>query len=232
MIAAQAAHPRLCPAVAAPRLLAGAIEHQAIALSGICDASTRTRSTTSAAALQRCCPMRFFFTLSAEWSPPCQRITRSSAFSSTRTTISSIRVRTMRFFVSLATPGLFHARSRSAPGTSQSLPIDRAQPAGRGEPSVRFKLGLDGAHFRQPLVPSLLEFARDETVVGVDGVILASRPSGFVARLLERQLDLPALVPMSRDGALPERQAPPRERYLDRLETLQGRRVARGRVLT
>ncbi len=36
--------------------------------------------------------------------------------------------------------------------------------------------------------------ARHETVVWVDGVILASRPGGFVARLLERQFDLPALV--------------------------------------
>ena len=50
--------------------------------------------------------LRFFLTLRAEWSPPCQRITRSSALSSTRTTISSISVRTIRFRVSGATPAL------------------------------------------------------------------------------------------------------------------------------
>jgi hypothetical protein len=64
-----------------------------------------------------CCPVLFFLTLSAEWSPPCQRITRSSALSSTRTMISSISVRTIRFLVSgvsyRSAPSVI-SRSRSA----------------------------------------------------------------------------------------------------------------------
>src|SRR6478752_4094927 len=105
-----------------PVVLPERLSTDAIALSGICRASTRTRSTVSPVALQRCWPERFFLTLRAEWSPPCQRITRSSALSSTRTTISSISVRTIRLRVSGATPALDQARSRSTPSViSRSL---------------------------------------------------------------------------------------------------------------
>ena len=37
----------------------------------------------------------------------------------------------------------------------------------------------------EALVPSLLQFAGDETVVGIDGIVLATRTGGLVARLLE-----------------------------------------------
>ena len=47
---------------------------------------------------------------------------------------------------------------------------------------------------QQSLVPATLQFAGDETVVGIDGVILAPGESCFVARLLERQVDLPPLL--------------------------------------
>src|ERR1700692_3609414 len=107
-------------------VLPARLSTDAIALSGICRASTRTRSTVSPDALQRCWPERFFLTLRAEWSPPFQRITRSSALSSTRTTISSISVRTIRLRVSGATPALDQARSRSAPSViSRSLSAAR-----------------------------------------------------------------------------------------------------------
>lgn len=172
-----------------PVVLPERLSTDAIALSGICRASTCTRSTVSPAALQRCWPERFFLTLRAEWSPPCQRITRSSALSSTRTTISSISVRTIRLRVSGATPALDQARSRSAPSV-----ISRRCEINSGRSGQSLQLGLQIAHDRQPVVPSLFQLGGDEAIIGIDGIILAARPPYLVASLLQRQFDLAAFV--------------------------------------
>ena len=58
----------------------------------------------------------------------------------------------------------------------------------------RCELILKASLFFQALVPAPLEFARDQTVVGIDGVILPSSVHSLETRLLERQLDLSMLL--------------------------------------
>src|SRR5262249_39405680 len=58
------------------------------------------------------------------------------------------------------------------------------------------------------LVPAALQLAGDQTISGIDGIVLAPCVGGLVARLLERQLELPL-----------------RRRYLARL---RARRRSRG----
>ena len=49
-------------------------------------------------------------------------------------------------------------------------------------------------HGEQARVPALLQLGGDEAVVGVDCIVLPPRPDRLVARLLDRQLDLAALL--------------------------------------
>ena len=62
----------------------------------------------------------------------------------------------------------------------------------------RIEFVLKPSLLLQALVPVPLEFARDQPVVGIDGVILPSSVRSLETRLLERQLDLSALGPSSR----------------------------------
>ena len=48
----------------------------------------------------------------------------------------------------------------------------------------------------ETLVPPMFEFARHETVVGIDGIVLPPRASDFKARLFESQLDLTSVLGM------------------------------------
>ena len=91
-----------------------------------------------------------------------------------------------------------HAGTRPGPlqigaERHQPLAIGRCEiDSGRSRQSLQ--LGLQIAHDRQPLVPSLLQLGGDEAVVGIDGIVLATRAADLVAGLLQRQLDLAALV--------------------------------------
>jgi len=46
----------------------------------------------------------------------------------------------------------------------------------------------------KPFVPALLEFGRDQAVVGIDGVVLTPRLDGFVAGLFKGEVNLPLLL--------------------------------------
>ena len=70
----------------------------------------------------------------------------------------------------------------------------------------RCELILKASLFFQALVPAPLEFARDQTVVGIDGVILPSSVHSLETRLLERQLDLSMLLAVFASSRLKSRQ--------------------------
>ena len=70
----------------------------------------------------------------------------------------------------------------------------------------RVEFVLKPSLFFQALVPAPLEFARDQTVVGIDGVILPSSVRSLETRLLERQLDLSALLGVFASSRLKSRQ--------------------------
>ena len=58
---------------------------------------------------------------------------------------------------------------------------------------VGFQLIFEPAHLDEIVVPSTFEFARDETVVRIHGIILPPCARRLKALLLQRQFDLPAL---------------------------------------
>jgi hypothetical protein len=51
-------------------------------------------------------------------------------------------------------------------------------------------LVFDSANCEQAVIPALLQLGSDQAIIGVDGVILSACPSGLVAGLLDRQVDL------------------------------------------
>ena len=55
-------------------------------------------------------------------------------------------------------------------------------------------MDLQVTQLNQLLVPTPFQFAGDQTIVGIDRVILPSGPCGFVLRLLDGVIDLPALI--------------------------------------
>ena len=71
----------------------------------------------------------------------------------------------------------------------------------------RIEFVLKPSLLLQALVPAPLEFARDQPVVGIDGVILPSSVRSLETRLLERQLDLPALLGVLASTFLKSRQS-------------------------
>ena len=71
--------------------------------------------------------------------------------------------------------------------------ISRSQ-IGGGIRRQSLQLGLQIADDRQALVPAVLQFGGDKAIVGVDGIVLTTRAADLVARLLERQFELPSFV--------------------------------------
>ena len=61
-------------------------------------------------------------------------------------------------------------------------------------PLDRFELIFELTHGDQLLVPSPFEFARDQAIIRIDGVILPAGKRRLVTRLLERKLYLAALL--------------------------------------
>ena len=96
--------------------------------------------------------------------------------------------------VSIDTPGLFHALARSLPEGHQPRTVfgrKRRRLLGLTE---SLELDLQIAQLHQLLVPAPLQFAGDQTIVGINGIVLTMRPGGFVLGLLDGILDLLALV--------------------------------------
>jgi len=70
----------------------------------------------------------------------------------------------------------------------------------------RIEFVLKPSLLLQALVPTPLQFAGDQPVIGVDSVILPSSVCGLETRLLERQFDLSALVGVFASARLKSRQ--------------------------
>jgi hypothetical protein len=71
----------------------------------------------------------------------------------------------------------------------------------------RIEFVLKPSLLPQAIVPTPLEFARDQPVVGIDSVILPSSVHSLETRLLERQLDLSALLGVFPPTLLKSRQS-------------------------
>ena len=87
----------------------------------------------------------------------------------------------------------------------QRLPLTLAYTAGKRS-AERIEFVLKASLLLQAFVPTPLELARDQPVVGIDGVILPSSVRSLEARLLERQLDLSALLGVLSSSRLESRQ--------------------------
>ena len=99
----------------------------------------------------------------------------------------------IRLRVAGVAPGLCQARLTSAPRASRrSRSVAVTAVCGLAASAPPFI--LEGADGKQALVPALFEFGRDEAVVGIDRIVLPTRPSDLVARLLECKLDLTPLL--------------------------------------
>jgi len=85
-----------------------------------------------------------------------------------------------------------------------------------------FEFVLKPSSLLQALVPTSLEFVRHQPVVGIDGVILPSSVHGLETRLLERQLDLSALLGVLASTFLKSRQRRFDAERLDTLDDLGG----------
>ena len=96
--------------------------------------------------------------------------------------------------VSIVAPGLFHALARSLP-RDISLARSSAERAGALLVLIKaFALDLQVTQLNQLLVPASLQFAGNQTIIGVDRIILPTRPGSLVLGLLDSVLDLLALV--------------------------------------
>src|ERR1700761_3739188 len=121
----------------------------------------------------------------------------------TRTTISSISMRTIRLRVAMVAPCACQARSTSAPSLSS---------ASRSP----------GLTLSEDTTPPL---SGNQSVVGIDGVILPSGVRRFETRLLDRQFDLPAPLGVFAPARLQSRQRRLDAQRLNALDHLRGNRT-------
>ena len=88
----------------------------------------------------------------------------------------------------------------------------------------RIEFVLKPSLLLQALVPTPLQFAGDQPVVGIDSVILPSSVRGLETRLLERQFDLSALLAIFASAHLKSRQRRFDAERLNALDHLGGDR--------
>jgi len=105
----------------------------------------------------------------------------------------------------------------------QRLPLILAYAAGR-RGAERIELVLKPSLLLQALVPAPLELARDRPIVGIDGVISPSSVPSLETRLIERQLDLAALLDVLASTFLKSRQRRFDTERLNALDDLGGDR--------
>src|SRR5207237_9772439 len=80
-------------------------------------------------------------------------------------------------------------------GLDVGAEVEQALALGLGEHRFRaygqrIPVVFESAHREQALIPALLQLGGDQTVVGVDCIILSTCPGGLVAGLLDCQLGL------------------------------------------
>jgi len=107
---------------------------------------------------------------------------------SLRTTISLRAARGILLRVSVVAAGCDQASSRSVPISIKCRRSRSPNGAGFLASSVAI---FDPVHDLQRLVPASLQLAGYEAISGIDRVILSTRVSSLVARLLKRKCQLP-----------------------------------------
>src|SRR5208283_2480929 len=105
----------------------------------------------------------------------------------------------------------------------ERLPLVRGY-AMRRRGADRIELVLKPSLLLQAFVPAPLEFARDQPIVGVNGVILPSSVRSLETHLLERKLDLSALLGVLASTFLKSRQRGFDAKRLDALDDFGGDR--------
>src|SRR5271165_418367 len=103
----------------------------------------------------------------------------------------------------------------------ERLPLVRGY-AMRRRGADRIELVLKPSLLLQAFVPAPLELARDQPIVGVNGVILPSSVRSLETHLLERKLDLSALLGVLAPTFLKSRQRSFEAERLDALDDLGG----------
>src|ERR1700686_215938 len=166
------------------------LSRRAICRSGISRTSSRTSAIVSSGMRGLCRPAAFSrcLTCSWVWSPPCQCRTAWMIAPSLRTTISVSAARRIRLRVAAVAAGCNQALQISTE-RHQLLALrltERGRTARNQGGDLSFKL----CDSLQCLVPAALQLAGDQPVCRVDSVVLSARVRGFVARLLQRQLQL------------------------------------------
>src|SRR5271169_1326676 len=147
---------------------------------------------------------------------------RSKPSFSTRTTISSISMRTIRLRVAMVAPWPSALDVGAEP--EQRLAFAWAY-AIRGHYAEGIELVLEPSLLFQALVPTPLQFSGNQSVVGIDGVILPSGVRRFETRLLDRQFDLPALLGVFAPARPQSRQRRLDAQRLNTLDHLRGNRT-------
>ena len=99
----------------------------------------------------------------------------------------------IRLRVAGVAPGLCQARLDVGAEREQALALGLGE-RGLWARRQRVPLLFERADGEQALIPALLQLGGDQAVIGVDRVVLPPRPSGLVAGLLDRQLDLTPLL--------------------------------------
>ena len=109
---------------------------------------------------------------------------------SMRTTISCSATRKILLRVAAVAAGCDQASSRSAPSCNKCR--RSFSPNGAGFLASKCcDLAFDPMHHLQRLVPRALQLASDQTIGGIDSIILPTGMRRREARLLQCQLELP-----------------------------------------
>src|SRR5271163_4690488 len=95
----------------------------------------------------------------------------------------------------------------------------------RGHYAEGIELVLEPSLLFQALVPTPLQFSGNQSVVGIDGVILPSGVRRFETRLLDRQFNLPALLGVFAPARPQSRQRRLDAQRLNTLDHLRGNRT-------
>src|SRR6266404_5021232 len=166
------------------------LRSRAICWSGIRRANSRISDKVSSGTVQRCLPAPLIFRFSAVWSPPCQCRIIWMKLPSMRTTISWSAARKILLRVAAVCSRMRPGELEIGAELQQMPPLLLAQ--GRRLPRLKCgDLAFDPVHHLQRLVPTALQLASDQTIGGIDSIILPTGMRRREARLLQRHIELP-----------------------------------------
>src|SRR6516225_7348626 len=166
------------------------LRSSAICWSGIRRASSRISNKVSSGTVQRCLPAPFIFRFSTVWvaALPMQDHLDEAALDAHN---DLVQCRAQDPLAGRC------CRSRMRPGEleigaelQQMPPLLLAQ-GRRLSRLKRCDLAFDSVHHLQRLVPAALQLASDQTIGGIDSIILPTGMRRREARLLQRHIELP-----------------------------------------